>query len=71
MTAGRKKLLDDLEQQRKKYRGRKGGAVDGLYHYISVNREQMRYDVFRTKGKDMILARVMLKGHANMWSANA
>jgi hypothetical protein len=45
-----KRLLDDLASQRKSYRGRKGEAVDDLYRYISVNEQQMRYDVFRQKG---------------------
>ncbi len=51
LWAGRtKKLLDDLGQQRKTYRGGRRKAVADLHHYISVNEEQMRYDVFRTKG---------------------
>ena len=45
-----KKMLDDLSRQRKKYRRRKREAIDTLYGYISVNDEQMRYDVFRAKG---------------------
>jgi len=45
-----KKVLDYLTRQRPKYRGGKGEAIDDLYHYISVNEEQMRYDVFRGKG---------------------
>lgn len=48
-----KKLLDDLQQQRKSCRGRKREAIDGLYRYISVNEEQMRYDVFRAKGYEV------------------
>jgi hypothetical protein len=48
-----KKLLDDLKQQRKKYRGTKRGAMDTLIRYISTNEEQMRYDVFRDKGYDI------------------
>jgi hypothetical protein len=48
-----KKLLDDLIEQRKKYRGHKREAVDSLYRYISVNEEQMRYDVFREGGYDI------------------
>lgn len=45
-----KKILDYLTKQRKRYRGSKREAIDDLYHYISVNEEQMRYDVFRSKG---------------------
>ena len=48
-----KKLLDDLQEQRKKYRGTKREAINTLYHYISVNEEQMRYDVFRARGYDI------------------
>lgn len=45
-----KKLLDDLKQQRKKHRGGKRDAVETLIRYISTNEDQMRYDVFRSKG---------------------
>ena len=45
-----KKVLDYLARQRKRYRGSKREAIDDLYHYINVNEEQMRYDVFRSKG---------------------
>jgi len=45
-----RKALDYLSRQRKRYRGCKREAIDDLYHYISVNEEQMRYDVFRSKG---------------------
>jgi len=45
-----RKVLDYLTRQRKRYRGSKREAIDDLYHYISVNEEQMRYDVFRSKG---------------------
>lgn len=45
-----RKVLDYLAKQRPRYRGGKGEAIDDLYHYISVNEEQMRYDVFRSKG---------------------
>jgi hypothetical protein len=48
-----KKLLDDLKEQRKKYRGRKREAVDTLYRYISVNEEQMRYGLFRAREYDV------------------
>ena len=48
-----KKLLDDLKQQRKKYRGSKRQAVDTLIRYVSNNEEEMRYDVFREKGYDI------------------
>ena len=45
-----KKLLDDLIDQRKRYRAVKRKAFDTLIRYISTNEEQMRYDVFRSKG---------------------
>lgn len=48
-----KKLLDDLKERRKKYRGAKREAMDTLIRYISSNEEQMRYDVFRAKGYDI------------------
>ncbi len=48
-----KRLLDDLQEQRKKHRGFKREVIDALYHYISVNEEQMRYDIFREKGYDI------------------
>ena len=48
-----RKLLDDLEEQRKKYRGSKREAINALVRYISTNEEQMRYDVFRSKGYDI------------------
>ncbi|MBN1795579.1 MAG: hypothetical protein JW804_02800, partial [Sedimentisphaerales bacterium] len=48
-----KKLLDDLKEQRKKYRGAKREAMDILIRYISTNEEQMRYDVFRANGYDI------------------
>jgi len=48
-----KKLLDDLKEQRKKYRAGKREEIDSLIRYISTNEEQMRYDVFRAKGYDI------------------
>ena len=48
-----RKLLDDLKGQRKKYRTGKREAIDALIRYISSNEEQMRYDVFRSKGYDI------------------
>jgi len=48
-----KKLLDDLKEQRKKYRGAKREAMETLIRYVSSNEEQMRYDVFRAKGYDI------------------
>ena len=48
-----KKLLDDLKEHRKKYRGSKRQAVDTLIRYVSNNEDQMRYDVFREKGYDI------------------
>jgi len=48
-----KRLLDDLKKQRKKYRAGKREAIDTLIRYISTNEEQMRYDLFRSKGYDI------------------
>jgi len=48
-----KKLLDDLKEQRKKYRASKREALETLIRYISTNEEQMRYDVFRANGYDI------------------
>ena len=48
-----RRLLKDLKKHSKKYRGRKREAIDTLYRYISVNEEQMRYDVFRAAGYDI------------------
>ena len=48
-----KKLLDNLKEHRKKYRGSKREAMNRLIRYISTNEEQMRYDVFRAKGYDI------------------
>lgn len=45
--------LNDLKRQRKRYHGPKHEAIDSLYRYISVNEEQMRYDMFRAKGYDI------------------
>ena len=45
-----RKLLKDLQRRRKKHRGRKLEAIKGLYRYIKTNEEQMRYDVFLSKG---------------------
>jgi hypothetical protein len=45
-----RRLLNDLKKQRQKYRGGKRKAIEALYHYISVNEQQMRYDVFRARG---------------------
>jgi hypothetical protein len=48
-----RKLLNDLNKWRSKYRGDKREAIKTLYRYIGVNEEQMRYDVFRAKGYDI------------------
>jgi hypothetical protein len=48
-----RKLLNYLDKQRSKYRLVKREAIDGLHRYISTNEEQMRYDVFRSKGYDI------------------
>ena len=46
-------MLDDLQEQRKKHRGSKREAIDALIPYLSVNEQQMRYDVFREEGYDI------------------
>ena len=48
-----KKLLDNLRQQAKRYRGNKKKAIKDLARYIETNEEQMRYDVFRQNGYDI------------------
>jgi hypothetical protein len=48
-----RKLLKDLEKWTGRYRGEKQDAIKTLYRYISVNEEQMRYDVFRARGYDI------------------
>lgn len=48
-----RKLLKDLQRRRKRHRGRKREAIEGLYRYVRTNRERMRYDVFRAKGYDI------------------
>lgn len=48
-----RKLLKFLEKQRGRYRGKKLESIETLLRYISVNEEQMRYDVFRAKGYDI------------------
>ena len=48
-----KRLLDDLKQWRKRYRGNKREAINTLIRYVSTNEEYMRYDVFRAKGYDI------------------
>jgi hypothetical protein len=48
-----RKLLNDLRTQFEKYSGDKREALETLHRYISVNEEQMRYDVFRSKGYDI------------------
>jgi hypothetical protein len=45
-----RKVLEYLSRQGNSYDGDKRAALEGLHHYISVNEEQMRYDVFRSKG---------------------
>lgn len=45
-----RKVLKELLQRAQHYRGRKRKVVEDLHHYIEVNEEQMRYDVFRAKG---------------------
>lgn len=48
-----RRLLNDLKKLRKNCRGKRREAIATLYRYISVNEEQMRYDVFRAKGYDI------------------
>jgi hypothetical protein len=48
-----RKLLNDLKKWSSRCRGEKQEAIRTLYRYISVNEEQMRYDVFRAKGYDI------------------
>ena len=48
-----RKLLNDLKRRRKRHRNLKRKALDNLIRYISCNEEQMRYDVFRSKGYDI------------------
>lgn len=48
-----RKLLNDLKKWRSKSGGIKRKAIETLHRYISVNEEQMRYDVFRAKGYDI------------------
>jgi hypothetical protein len=48
-----RKLLNYLKKQRSRYRQTKRDAIDSLHRYISTNEEQMRYDVFRSKGYDI------------------
>jgi len=45
-----RKLLKFLKKQRGRYKNEKLEAIETLYRYISVNEEQMHYDVFRAKG---------------------
>jgi hypothetical protein len=42
-----KRLLEELAEQAKRYRTGKSKAIEDLHHYILVNEQQMRYDVFR------------------------
>jgi len=48
-----KKLLDNLKEQCKKYRGAKRKSLATLIRYVSTNEDQMRYDVFRANGYDI------------------
>ena len=47
------KVLDDLKEIRKVHRGSKREAIETLIRYVWTNEEQMRYDVFRSKGYDI------------------
>lgn len=48
-----RKLLNDLQNQYKPSRGRKRKELAALHKYIRDNEQQMRYDLFRTKGYDI------------------
>lgn len=48
-----RKLLNDLQKQRKQHRGRKREELSKLHKYIQDNEQEMRYDVFRAKGYDI------------------
>ena len=48
-----RKLLNYLKKQCSRYRQTKRDAIESLHRYISTNEEQMRYDVFRSKGYDI------------------
>jgi hypothetical protein len=48
-----RKLLNDLQEQKKRHRGRKRDELIGLHRYIRDNEQEMRYDVFRAKGYDI------------------
>jgi len=48
-----RKLLNDLQKQHKKHRGRKREELAKLHKYIRDNEQEMRYDVFRGKGYDI------------------
>jgi hypothetical protein len=47
------RLLADLAQAIPRHRGGKREALDGLERYVRTNEEQMRYDLFRSKGYDI------------------
>ena len=48
-----RKLLNDLQKQRKQHRGRKRKELSKLHKYIHDNEQEMRYDVFRAEGYDI------------------
>jgi len=48
-----RKLLNDLQKQRKQHRGRKREELAKLHKYIQDNEQEMRYDVFRAEGYDI------------------
>ena len=48
-----RKLLNDLQKQRKQHRGRKRKELSKLHKYIQDNEQEMRYDIFRAKGYDI------------------
>ncbi len=48
-----RKLLNDLQKQRKQHRGRKREELSKLHKYIQDNEQEMCYDVFRAEGYDI------------------
>ena len=48
-----RRLLNDVQEQQKQYRGPKRAVLAGLHKYIRDNEQEMRYDVFRAQGYDI------------------
>ena len=47
------RLLNDLAQAIPRHRGGKREALESLRRYVGTNEQEMRYDVFRSKGYDI------------------